>query len=69
MGLLKPREEITKAIKNREMRQLFRPQTLIDVVYGITLFRIFWRRCMDSLLVAAETGPHVCEAGNAKNEG
>ena len=28
-------------MKDREMRQLFRLQTLIDVVYGILLFRIF----------------------------
>ena len=28
-------------MRNREMRQLIRLQTLIDVVYGITLFRIF----------------------------
>ena len=41
MSILKPKPEITKAMVDREMRQLFRLQTLIDVVYGIMLFRIF----------------------------
>lgn len=41
MGIFSTQKEISEAMKDREMRQLFRLQTLIDVVYGITLFRIF----------------------------
>ena len=37
----KPSKEITEAAKDRDIRQLFRLQTLIDVVYGIMLFRLF----------------------------
>ena len=41
MGILNPDKKITEAVRTREMRQLLRLQTLIDVVYGIILFRIF----------------------------
>ena len=41
MGIQKPRVDSSQAMKDREMRQLFRLQTLIDVVYGILIFRIF----------------------------
>lgn len=41
MGIQKQRIDISHAVKDREMRQLFRLQNLIDVVYGLLLFRIF----------------------------
>jgi len=33
MSILKTKKEITDTMKNREMRQLLRLQTLIDVIY------------------------------------
>jgi len=41
MSILKTKKDVTDTMKSREMRQLLRLQTLIDVIYGILLFRIF----------------------------